>query len=39
LKHRHGFAILAQWVQQATDCGKLHRVAQYALMHETGGQL
>ena len=35
---RHGFDILTQWVQQATDCGKLHRVALYVLMRETGGE-
>ncbi|MBA3599420.1 MAG: helix-turn-helix domain-containing protein [Methylibium sp.] len=35
---RHGFDILTHWVQQATDCGKLHRVALYVLMRETGGQ-
>ena len=35
---RRGFDILTQWVQQATDCGKLHRVALYVLLRETGGQ-
>lgn len=35
---RRGFDILTQWVQEATDCGKLHRVALYVLMGETGGQ-
>ena len=34
---RRGFDILTQWVQQATDCGKLHRVALYVLLRETGG--
>ena len=38
LKHRFGFDILKVWVQQATDCGTLHRVAQYVLMRETGGR-
>jgi hypothetical protein len=37
LKHR-GFDILTHWVQEATDCGKLHRVALYVLTCETGGQ-
>ena len=37
LKHR-GFDILKHWVQEATDCGKLHRVALYVLIRETGGQ-
>jgi Helix-turn-helix domain len=35
---RRGCDILTQWVQQATDCGKLHRVALYVLLRETGGQ-
>lgn len=35
---RRGFDILTQWVHQATECGKVHRVAQYVLMRETGGQ-
>jgi hypothetical protein len=35
---RRGFDILTQWVHQPTDCGKVHRVAQYVLVHETGGQ-
>lgn len=35
---RRGFDILTHWVQQATDCGQLHRVALYVLMRETGGQ-
>lgn len=34
---RKGFDILTQWVHQPTDCGKLHRVALYVLMRETGG--
>jgi len=34
---RHGFEILTQWVHEATDCGKLHRVALYVLLRETGG--
>jgi hypothetical protein len=36
---RRGFDILTERVQEATDCGKLHSVALYVLMHETGGQL
>ena len=35
---RRGFDILTQRVQQATDCGKLHCVALYVLLRETGGQ-
>ena len=35
---RRGFEILTQWVHEATDCGKLHRVALYVLLRETGGQ-
>lgn len=35
---RHGFDILTNWVHEATDCGKLHRVALYVLTRETGGQ-
>jgi len=34
---RKGFDILTQWVHQPTDCGKLHRVALYVLMRESGG--
>ena len=36
---RRGFDILTHWVQEATDCGKLHRVALCVLMRETGGQV
>ena len=36
LKNR-GFDIMTQWVRQATDCGKLHRVALYVLLKEAGG--
>ena len=35
---KRGFDILTNWVQQATDCGRLHRVALYVLIRETGGQ-
>lgn len=35
---KRGFDILTQWVQHATDSGKLHRVALYVLLRETGGQ-
>lgn len=35
---RRGFEILTQWVQQATDCGKVHRVALYVLLRESGGK-
>jgi hypothetical protein len=36
---RRGFEIVTQWVEQATDCGTLHRVALYVLMRETGGRV
>ena len=36
---RKGFDILTQWVHQPTDCGKLHRVALYVLMRESGGHV
>jgi hypothetical protein len=36
---RRGFDILTQWVHQATDCGKVHRVALYVLTRESGGHL
>ena len=35
---RRGFDILTNWVHEATECGKVHRVALYVLMRETGGQ-
>jgi len=35
---RRGYEILTQWVQQATDNGKLHRVALYVLLGESRGQ-
>jgi Helix-turn-helix domain len=35
---RRGFDILTHWVQQATECGELHRVALYVLTRESGGQ-
>lgn len=35
---RRGVEIITHWVHQATDCGKLHRVALYVLLCETGGQ-
>ena len=35
---KRGFDILTNWVQQATDCGQLHRVALYVLIRETSGQ-
>lgn len=31
LRHRLGFNIVLHWVDQATDCGKVHRVALYEL--------
>lgn len=36
---RRGFEIVTHWAHEATDCGKLHRVARYVLMRETGGQV
>ena len=36
---RRGFEILTQWVHEATDCGKLHRVALCVLLRETGGHI
>lgn len=36
---KRGFEIMTQWIMQATDCGKLHRVALYVLIRESGGQL
>lgn len=33
LRHNHGHHIETVWVQQATDCGKVHRVALYVLRH------
>jgi hypothetical protein len=35
---RRGFEILTNWAHEATDCGKVHRVALYVLTRETGGQ-
>jgi hypothetical protein len=35
---RRGFEILTRRVHEATECGKLHCVALYVLLHETGGQ-
>ena len=35
---RRGIDILTQWVHEATDAGKLHRVALYVLLRESGGQ-
>jgi len=31
LRHRFGLEIGLVWVQQPTDCGKLHRVGMYVL--------
>lgn len=36
---RRGFDILTHWVHHATDSGKLHRVALYVLLRETGGKI
>lgn len=35
LRHRYGHNIDLVWVQQATDCGRLHRVGQYVLRPES----
>lgn len=37
LRHRYGHQIDLVWVQRPTDCGKLHRVAQYVL--QAGGKI
>lgn len=37
LKQR-GHHIFTHWVNEPTDCGKLHRVALYVLLKETGGR-
>lgn len=34
---RRGVEIITQWVHQATEGGRLHRVALYVLRCETGG--
>ena len=34
LRHRFGHEIDLVWVQQPTECGKLHRVGQYVLRPE-----
>jgi hypothetical protein len=31
LRHRYGYQIDKVWIEQPTDCGKLHRVALYVL--------
>lgn len=31
LRHRYGLEIDLVWVQQPTDCGRMHRVGQYVL--------
>lgn len=31
LRHKFGYNIRTLWVQQQTECGKLHRVAKYVL--------
>lgn len=31
LRHRFGYDIVLHWVDQATDCGKVHRVGLYEL--------
>jgi hypothetical protein len=34
LRHRFGYQIDMVWIEQPTDCGKLHRVALYVLKSE-----
>jgi hypothetical protein len=34
LRHRYGHRIDLVWVNEPTDCGKLHRVGQYVLQGE-----
>ena len=34
LRHKYGYDILTHWKYEPTDCGKLHRVALYALIGE-----
>lgn len=36
LRHRFGMEIDTVWVQQQTDCGRVHRVGQYVLRPEGG---
>lgn len=33
-----GFAILTNWVQHPTACGRLHRVAHYVLLRESADE-
>lgn len=37
LRHRFGHVIDKVWIDQATDCGKLHKVALYLLCPMTEG--
>ncbi|MEI6730188.1 MAG: helix-turn-helix domain-containing protein, partial [Pseudomonadota bacterium] len=34
LRHKYGYDIITHWKYEPTDCGKLHRVALYALLGE-----
>jgi hypothetical protein len=34
LRHRDGHDIALIWTDEATECGRLHRVARYVLMAE-----
>lgn len=37
LRHRFGLEIDLVWVNEPTDCGRVHRVGQYVLRPESGG--
>lgn len=37
LRHRYGLEIDLVWVNEPTDCGRVHRVGQYVLRPESGG--
>ncbi|WP_412548887.1 helix-turn-helix domain-containing protein [Ralstonia pseudosolanacearum] len=39
LRHREGYDIALYWVQEATQAGRLHRVARYALMPTHGSSM
>lgn len=36
LRHRYGLEIDLIWVNEPTDCGRVHRVGQYVLRPESG---
>ncbi|WP_197387616.1 helix-turn-helix domain-containing protein [Ralstonia pseudosolanacearum] len=39
LRHREGYDIALHWVHEATQAGRLHRVARYALMSAHGSSM